>query len=67
MQNDELNLDWSEVDEAEIDDLDLFAEDMEDRYNAGGTSTFGSASSFSTNGTIACFGTIACACTSSVQ
>lgn len=64
MQNDELNLDWSEVDDAEVDDLDLFAEDMEDRYNASGTSTFGSASSFSTNGTIACFGTIGSACTS---
>lgn len=46
------------------EDVDLFADTLEERLNAGTQSTFGSGSSFScAGGTFCSFGTISSACT----
>jgi hypothetical protein len=48
----------------EFEDIDLFAEDMEERLNAGTSSCIASASSVSTAGSCWCsFSTIGSACT----
>jgi hypothetical protein len=54
-------------DTLDFEDVDLFADTVEERLNAGSESTFGSGSSFScAGGTFCSFGTISSACTASV-
>lgn len=48
----------------EVEDVDLFVDAMEERLNAGSSSTLGSTSSFSCVGTYCSFGTVGSACTS---
>jgi hypothetical protein len=50
-----------------FEDVDLFADTVEERLNTGSGSTLGSASSFScAAGTFCSFGTIGSACTASI-
>ncbi|MCA9961044.1 MAG: thiocillin family RiPP [Anaerolineales bacterium] len=55
-----------EDDVVDFEDVDLFAEDIEERLNAGTTSCIASGTSVSTASSCWCsFSTIGCACTSS--
>jgi hypothetical protein len=51
----------------EFEDVDLFAEDIEERLNAGSASCIASGTSISTASSCLCsFSTIGCACTAGV-